>query len=101
MDSSIKELLDKPLWQMTGKEFQTLLWDSINGTHPVSRQIHLTGVKKLAEYLECCESTVYMLRRNGILEDAVVSHVGKKIVFDGEKARALADEYQKQQRDKK
>ena len=86
---------------MTGKELQTLLWDSISGTHPVPRQILLTGVKKLAEYLECCESTVYMLRRKGVLEDAVVSHVGKKIVFDGEKARALADEYQEQHRKNK
>ena len=39
-----------------------------------------------------------MLRRNAVLDDAILSQVGKRIVFDGKKARALAAAFQKEQR---
>ena len=94
-------MLEKPIWQMTGREFQNLLKFSLDDMEAMPSRTLLNGAKALAEYLECSESTIFMLRRSGVLDEAVVSHVGKKIVFDGEKARELAEDYRKQQRDNK
>lgn len=96
----ITDLLSKPLWQLTGEEYVrlhayacTLCNDS--GTESVTR---VTGVRALAEHLACCESTIYMLRREGVLDAAIVSRVGKNIVFDAEKARELAQAYMQEHR---
>ena len=48
--------------------------------------------------MECCDSLVYKLRREGVLDEAIISRIGKKIVFDGDVARRCANEYQEQQR---
>ena len=40
-----------------------------------------------------------MLKKEGVLDDAIVSQVGRKIIFNVGKARALADEYQRAQRE--
>ena len=96
-------LLLKPLWQMTGREFIDLVRVSEQYGDTTSPENHLrsarvTGVQALAEHIGCCASTIFMLRRNGVLDEAVVSQVGRKIVFDAEKARALAAAYQTEQR---
>ncbi len=96
----ISDLLSKPLWQLTGEEYVRLhayactIKRDTEPT-PVAR---VTGVRALAEYLSCCESTVYMLRREGVLDAAVISSIGKNIVFDAEKARVLAQAYMQQHR---
>ena len=55
----IESLLDKPVWQMTGKEY--------------------------------LELTQYALKASGgLLRDAIVSRIGRRIVFDVERARELA-----------
>lgn len=97
---NIEILLEKPLWQMTGKDF-CILTDFANSQRQEATSsdiVRITGVRALAEYLNCCESTVFMLRRNGVLDETILSQVGKKIVFDGEKARAAADDFQKTRR---
>jgi len=59
----------------------------------------------LAVELGCSDSTVYALMRTpreedgsseggGILRPAVVSRIGRRIVFDVDTARRLADDYQ-------
>ena len=99
--TNIEKLLTTPLWQMTGEEFIRLLQyaqsDQRSGRKAADRDL-VTGVRSLAEYLACCESTVYMLLRNGALESAIVSHIGKRWVFDGEKARQCANSYLAQKR---
>ena len=40
-----------------------------------------------------------MIKKEGVLDDAIVSQVGRKIIFNVGKARALADEYQRAQRE--
>lgn len=100
----IKDLLKKPLWQMTGAEFCALTqYANAQGScAPATPQtVRITGVHALAEHLGCCESTVYMLRRNGVLDEAILSRIGKHIVFDGEKARSAADNYQQTKRSNK
>lgn len=101
MTNGIEKLLKAPLWQMTGEEFFRLLryalHDSMCGKKAEDKVL-VTGVRSLAEYLACCESMVYKLLRSGSLERAIVSHIGKKWVFDGEKARECANSYMQQQR---
>lgn len=98
---NIESLLGKPLWQLTAQEFCALSQYAYSQRGQVSITpdiVRVTGVRALAEYLDCCDSTVFMLRRNGVLDDAIISQVGKKIVFDGDKARQLAAAFQQEQR---
>ena len=57
--------------------------------------------KELSDYIGCCQSTIYDLKKKGVLDEAIISRVGRKIVFDAEKARVLASNYQSDQREKK
>lgn len=102
--NNIDSLLAKPIWQMNGAEFCALTQyaNAQSGHGPAAPgTVRITGVRALAEYLECCDSTVYMLKRNGVLDEAILSQVGKRIVFDGELARAAADRFQKEKRHEK
>lgn len=96
-------LLEKPLWQMTGEEFLQLNELTRGGSNPQQEnnetKVYAHGINELASKLGCCQSTVYSLKKLGILDDAIVSQIGKRIVFDVHKARDLADEYQKSQRE--
>ena len=97
-------LLQKPIWQMTGEEFLQLNELTRNSSADSAENGNTScmlvyGVSDLAKIIGCCQSTVYTLKKQGIFDDAIVSHIGKKIVFDAEKARKLADEYQKSQRE--
>ena len=96
-------LLEKPVWQMTGQELIDLVrvsgqYGDASSPEGDLRSARVTGVQALADHIGCCASTISMLRRNGVLDEAVVSQVGRKIVFDAEKARVLATTYQKEQR---
>ena len=101
----IKNLMSKPVWQMSGEEF-CILTMYATSTAPSSpsnnpRNTRVIGMKELAAYLGCCESTIYAIKKAGILDPAIVSQIGKRIVFDAECARQLADDYQKAQREKR
>ena len=98
-------LLEKPLWQMTGEEFLQLNELTRGSSNPTTEnnepKLYAHGVNELATMLGCCPSTVYSLKKLRILDNAIVSQIGKRIVFDVHKARILADEYQKSQRDQR
>ena len=96
----VVSLLTKPLWQLTGEEYVRLhaYACSLIKNAEAAPVTKVTGVRQLAEYLSCCESTVYLLRREGVLDSAVISRVGKNIVFDGGKARELAQAYMQEHR---
>ena len=103
--NKVTDLLNKPLWQLTGSEYLALHRyahekDGMNSKecHPITR---VTGVHALAQYIECSDSQVYKLRREGVLDEAIISHVGKSIVFDGEKARELAQAFMEESRAKR
>lgn len=60
----IETLLDRPIWQMSGREFCLLNQYANNGK---SKQIpkigkQCIGVRALAEYLGCSEATVYIMK---------------------------------------
>ena len=102
-EKSTHYLLDKPLWQMTGEEFLQLNEmtrnNSSHSKEDSAPKLYAHGINELASKLGCCQSTVYSLKKLGILDSAIVSQIGKRIVFDVNKARILADEYQKSQRE--
>ena len=100
MDSNnlIEGLLQKPLWQMTGEEYCQLTHYALSlspntGSSPAPPGQKALGVHALAVELGCSDSTVYA-EGGGILRPAIVSRIGRRIVFDVETARKLADDYQ-------
>ncbi len=94
-----ESLLKKFVWQMTGEEFLLLHKVAEGRQEDKEDPVKLIyGVHDLSIYIGCCESTIYELKKKGVLDDAIVSHIGRKIVFDGNKARLIADEYIKGQR---
>ena len=97
-------LLQKLIIQMTGEEFLQLTElfrnPSTNSIANSGSQATLAyGINELAKIMGCCQSTIYALKKEGVLDEAIVSQVGKRIIFDADKARMLADEYQKYQRE--
>ena len=101
MDTNVKQLLNIPVWQMTGEQQYRLIQFASTmapDSPSVPKRTRIAGVHALAQYMECCDSLVYKLRREGVLDEAIISRIGKKIVFDGEVARRCANEYQEQQR---
>ena len=112
MDSNnlIEGLLQKPLWQMTGEEYCQLTHYALSlspntGSSQAPTVQKALGIHALAVELGCSDSTVYSLMRTprkedgsseggGILRDAIVSRIGRRIVFDVDKARELAKQSQ-------
>lgn len=100
----IQGLLEKPVWQMTGEEYCQLTHYALSlspstepSQAPAGRKA--LGVHALAE--ELGESTIYALMRTpreedgsseggGVLKRAIISRIGRRIVFDVDKARELA-----------
>lgn len=102
--SVTEELMKKPVCLMSGEELIALTQFANSGlpqsSVPASdKRVRVIGIKELAAYLGCCESTIYAIKKLGILDSAIVSQIGKRIVFDAERARELADGYQKAQRE--
>ena len=99
-----ERLLQKMLVQMTGEELVAIFRMAAteandgNGT-PAEATRYVYGIQDLAAYIGCCASTIYDLKKRGVLNGAIISQVGKKIVFNAPLARQLADEYQQQQRE--
>lgn len=107
---TIEGLLEKPVYMMTGEEYLELTHYALANSQTTANQTarggqKAFGVHALAVELGCSDSTIYALMRaprdedgsadgGGVLKDAIVSRIGRRIVFDVETARRLADEYQ-------
>lgn len=101
ISKDIQTLLSKPLWQLTGEEYVALhAYACAINSDSAGRQTEARckGVHALALYCSCSDSQVFKLLREGVLDAAIRSRVGKSIVFDGEVALRCAAEYQEQQR---
>lgn len=111
---NVESLLDLPVWQMTGRQFCALAQyvNASNGAGNSSTRSRTfaNGVQALADELGCSPSTVYALMRavraednsaagGGILKEAIVSRIGRRIVFDVELARELAESFSKRRRE--
>ena len=49
------------------------------------------GMKELADELSCSQSVLYKMKKENILDNAVISRIGRRFVYDVEKARELAN----------
>lgn len=98
-----ERLLQKMLVQMTGEELVAIFRMAAteandgNGT-PKEASKYVYGIQDLAAYIGCCASTIYDLKKRGVLDAAIVSKVGKRIVFNAPLARKLADDFQQLRR---
>lgn len=96
---NIAELLNRPVWQMTGAEYCELTRYATSASGTVaSPSPQAVGIQALAKELGCSASTLYAIKKYGALNDAIISRIGRKEVFDIEKARTLANDYQTRQR---
>ena len=99
-----KDLMKKPLWQMTGEEYvalHTYACTLYNGEGVRKAVTCCKGVHAVADFCSCSDSQIHKLLREGVLDSAIVSRIGKRIVFDGEMARELAEAYMKSHRKSK
>lgn len=95
-----KELLSKPLWQLTGEQYKKLteaimlnLLASLQG-QDTSRHL-VYGIDGLAKFLGTSKSTAQRIKRSGIIDEAIAQQ-GRTIVIDGDKAIELMKERSKQ-----
>ena len=92
-NNNINELMKLPIWQMTGEEQYRIIQYALgNGASrgeenttmmPMDmpfapKRTRIAGVHALAQYMECCDSLVYKLRREGVLDEAIISHFANR-----------------------
>ena len=105
----VATLLSMLVVQLTGAQLCDLMMyvlglcgDTAN--HKSGKRTLAYGVQALAEALGCSPSKLYSLmntarpedgsvENGGILREAIVSRIGRRIVFDIERARELANEH--------
>lgn len=104
-DFKIEDLLGRPLWQLSCQEYLALmryLLTAYGGTNSGSTPPRQAiGMKALAEALGCSTSLLYGIRHNTDFEEAVISRIGKKEVYDVETARKIANDYMKRAREER
>ena len=97
--------MGKMIVQLSCEEFCALTQYAVEGlAAPVAgtvmpAKIHqVVGVTPLSTELGCSASFLYALKAKGVLDGAIISQIGKKAVFNVDKARELANQYQMEQR---
>ena len=95
---NINDLLGRPLWQLSCQEYialmRYLLAQGVNGNMTSdSAPRQAIGMTALAKALGCSASLLYSIRHYIDFAPAIISHIGRKPVFDVEVARTLANEY--------
>ncbi len=116
-EKNVDVLLDTPIWQLSGREFCELVQfaNSLHDGQCIATETKRTlvyGVQALADALACSPSTIYALMRTprtedgsaeggGVLRDAIVSRIGRRIVFDVELARTFATTNQTDRRNQR
>ena len=94
---NIDDLLERPLWLLSGREYCALMRHVLspestptNGSGATRQAI---GMQHLAKALGCSASLLYGIRHEVDFGPGIVSHIGRREVFDVETIRALADGY--------
>ena len=91
----IKDLKNKPLWQMTGEEFLYLQQNGATAqTMPMpvvgsSQRRHVYGITGIAKLFGCSLPTANRIKQSGKIDKAV-TQIGRKIIIDAELALELA-----------
>lgn len=87
------ELLDKPIFQMTGGEFMQLMKHAQPPMEATEKQDlstgeFISGISGLARFLGCGRTKASEYRKSGLLEDATYD-IGKKLFFHKEKVKEI------------
>lgn len=92
---NINSLKEKPLWQLTGKEFLDLIEGSntkSNSENSENSKIidkkYVYGISGIQSLLNCSESSAKRLKKSGVIDQAIIQN-GRKIIIDVEKALEL------------
>ena len=91
-----KELLSKPVWQMTGEEVVNLLTMAIkrndNGLPPVQSEAcnrrYVYGIKGISKIFDCSLATANRIKKSGKIDKAI-RQLGRKIIVDADLAVEL------------
>lgn len=94
---NISDLLQKPLWQMTGEEFMFLSKTASqndeatikdNPSQPTSEKKYVYGIDGIAEIFGCSRPTASRIKKSGRI-NAAIRQIGRKIVVVVELALSL------------
>lgn len=93
-DSEYEELLEKPLWQFTGKDHEYMLkhilmesFTSVDA-EPSSQKRYVQGYQGIASLFGCSKSTAQRIKKSGIIDEAI-TQVNRKILVDADLALQL------------
>ena len=93
---TINELLDKPVWQMTGEELLFLAQHgkmSMNGetikTSSKEEKRYVYGLAGIARLFGCSLPTANRIKQSGKINRAI-TQIGRKIIVDADLALELA-----------
>ena len=88
----IRTLLDKPIWQLSGREFVALMKSTIQdtekGKEEEPKKRFVFGLDGICDLFGCSKSTAERIKKSGII-DAAITQVKRKIVVDAELALRL------------
>ena len=96
-DQEYNELLEKPLWQLTGKDHANIVRHvlienfSSREMEPPSQKRYVYVYKGIAELFNCSRSTAQRLKLSGIIDDAV-TQLNRKIIVEADLALQLVKE---------
>lgn len=93
----VNELLDKPVWQMTGEELLFLVQhDNISASRGSTKassskegKRYVYGLAGIARLFGCSLPTANRIEQSGKLNRAI-TQIGRKIIFDADLALELA-----------
>jgi hypothetical protein len=94
---NISDLLQKPLWQMTGEEFMFLSKTASQNdeaknhdtpSQSTSEKKYVYGIDGIAEIFGCSRPTASRIKKSGRI-NAAIRQIGRKIVVDVELALSL------------
>lgn len=91
----MKNLKEKPLWQMTGEEFLYLQQNGVTTQIPTTPIIDTTtkkyvyGIVGIAKLFGCSMPTANRIKQSGKIDKAI-TQIGRKIVVDANLALELA-----------
>lgn len=96
-DPEYVALLDKPLWQFTGKDHAYMIKHilmeslSVENTQPSSQKRYVQGYQGIADLFGCSRSTAQRIKKSGIIDEAI-TQVNRKILVDADLALQLVKE---------
>ena len=93
----IENLLEKPIWQMTGQEFLALneqCRSTVQDQHIVTisenslNKKYVYGIRGIANLLNCSIAKANRIKKRGIIDEAIIQE-GRSIMVDVELALSL------------